>query len=92
MCVNPRKSKVSGFPRPRRFADFVRQTARTRSGASCPGAAQSELRAIAAAVSQESFGIFAMLEPHHEIVRVTDDDHFATGCRLPPLMDPQVET
>ena len=41
MCVKPRKSNVSGLPDAPRLPIAGRRTARTRSAASCPGAAPS---------------------------------------------------
>jgi len=31
-----------------------------------------------------------MLEAHHGVVGIADDDHLAAGTSPPPLLDPQV--
>src|SRR5512132_4306963 len=41
-------------------------------------------------VVQKPLGIRAMLETHHGVVGIADDDHLAAGMSPPPLVDPQV--
>ena len=91
LCVKPRKSKVSGLPPPRRFR-FGRQTDRTRSGASCRGAAPDRTSRIApAAPARNRSASDLMLESHDEVIGKAHDDHVAARVLLTPSLDPEVE-
>ncbi|MBV8315299.1 MAG: hypothetical protein JOZ53_10210, partial [Planctomycetaceae bacterium] len=52
---------------------------------------QAELLQATSDVSEEAFGIAAVLESHDEIVGVAHDDQVAGGGLSPPLPGPQVE-
>src|SRR6266516_111230 len=91
MCVNPRKSNVSGLPSPR--------------GCPVPGGLppeldqpglirvqlQPELRGPAAKLVPEPLSVFPVLEPDDEIVGETHDDHITARVPLPPPAGPQVQ-
>ena len=74
MCVKPRKSNVSGFPRPA-SAGSRRRTARTRSAASCRGAAPGRTSRTARGARPGTARVSLMLEPHDEVVGEAHDDH-----------------
>src|SRR5918995_6727245 len=52
---------------------------------------QIELREPLAKTSPEPLGVPTMLESHHEVVRITHDDHLAARVTTSPLVDPQVK-
>src|SRR5512144_1569871 len=51
---------------------------------------QPELLQTLPKLVQKSLVLRAMLEAHHGVVGIADDDHLAAGTSPPPLVDPQV--
>ena len=90
MCVKPRKSNVSGLPRPR-AAGRWRHAARTRSAASCPGAAPTRTSRTARVARPGTAAHPPRAETHDEVVRETHDDHITVRVVTPPPVGPQVE-
>lgn len=91
MCVKPRKSNVSGLPRPR--------LARSRAGVGPeldqPGLVrvqlQSELRQPLAKLVPEPPCILFVFEPDDEVVSPAHDDHLSVRVAAAPPVDPQVQ-
>src|SRR5512132_3165282 len=90
MCVKPRKAKVSGLPR--FWALRLRSARRPNSmiRVFCGCRLQPEPPQTLPKLVQKPLGIRAMLEAHHGVVGIADDDHLAAGMSPPPLVDPQV--
>src|SRR5260370_41884369 len=52
---------------------------------------QVERREPAAQIRPEPLSVIPMLEPHHEVVSETHDQHVTARVPTPPLVSPQVE-
>src|ERR1700729_1522776 len=52
---------------------------------------QAELREPLAQRSPEPLGVTTMLKAHHEVIRITHDDHLAPCPAATPLVDPEIE-
>ena len=81
-CVKPRKSNVSGLPRPR-AAPVLGGVAPELDEAGLVGMQfQVELREPLTKVAEELLGIDLMLEPDHKVISKPHDDHVTLG--VPP--------
>src|ERR1019366_120275 len=90
MCVKPRKLKLSDFPSPRSRRDLSAKRpnsmSRVLSGCSPrPNFANRSRRSV------RNRRLFTMLEPNHEVVAESHDDHVTMCMLLSPLLGPQVE-
>ena len=90
MCVKPRKSNVSGFPRPRRLGSGG-EPSELDQPCLVGLQLQAELRESLAKVGEEPLGVTVLLEPHEEVIGVAHDDHVAVRVPTSPLLGPQVE-
>ena len=52
---------------------------------------QTEFREPVAKLDREPLGVLPVLEPHHEVISPTDDDHVTARLPSPPLVSPQIE-
>jgi len=52
---------------------------------------QAELGEALPEFLEAAFGVFTVLEPHDEIIRVPDDDHIALCGLCSPVLSPQVK-
>ena len=86
--MKPRKSNVSGSPRPRLGSAFGRKAAELDQACFVPVQFQAELRTSPPKLLEAAFGVGTVLEPHDKIIRVADDDDVAFGVLLSPLLDP----
>ena len=91
MCVKPKKSNVSGLPRPRsdRFWAAKRPNSMRRVLSGCSSRLNFANRSRRSC--EELLCITKMLEPDDEVIGEPGDDHVAPGVPLSPLPDPPVE-
>src|SRR6267378_8177451 len=91
MCVKPKKSNVSGLPKPR----FPRRSAAYRPNSISRVLSgwefQPKLREPLTKLHQEPLRVLLILEPDDEVVRPAHDDHISTRVPTPPPLGPQVE-
>ncbi len=92
MCVNPRKSNVSGLPsRPElpgsRAAYRPNSISRVLPGCS----SSPNFANLLAKPGEEPLGVVLMLEPDDEVVGPPHDDHLTAGVPPPPPVGPQVQ-
>jgi hypothetical protein len=90
-CVKPRKSKVSGLPFPRSRLICLGKSAKANQARLVRVHLEPEAFETLLEVGPESDRVGLLLEAHHEVVSVADDDYFAARVSLPPLLYPQVE-
>ena len=90
MCVNPRKSNVSGLPRPRlrRFEAACRPNSINRVLSGCSSSPNCANRREA---REELPRVLLVLEPDDEVVGPPDDDHITVGVVARHHVDPQVQ-
>ena len=91
MCVKPRKSNVSGLPRPRAARFAGGEPPELDQPGLVRVQLQPELREPLAKIGQEPLGVLPMLEPDDEVVREPHDDHVTAREPAPPPVGPQVE-
>jgi hypothetical protein len=89
-CVKPKKSKVSGRPRPRAFRRWAANRPNSIKRL-LVGQFQVELREPLAKVSQEPLGVLTMLKARHVVVGEAHEDHVPSRVPPSPLVGPQVE-
>ena len=91
MCVKPKKSNVSGLPRPRCCSVLGGEPAELDEPRLVGMQLQVELRESLAKVAEELLCITLMLEPDDEVIREARDDHVTACVASPPLPDPPVQ-
>ena len=67
---------------------FCRETAELQEPGLVGVQPQAELRHASLQQTQERLGLGPVLESHHEIIGVPDDDHIATGRVTSPMVRP----
>ena len=88
MCVNPKKSNVSGLPRPRscRRREACRPNSISRVLSGCNSS--SNFASRLAKLVQEPSRILFVLKAHGEIVGEPHDDHVTARVVPPPPIGP----
>src|ERR1700676_5464150 len=92
VCVNPRKSNVSGLPSPLRFrfcsANRPNSIRRVFSGCNSSPNFPSRSRKVL----QETICVRLMLESRDDVIRIADDNHLAVCPFLAPHVHPEIES
>ena len=90
MCVKPRKSNVSGLPRPPPLAVQGGEPPELDQPRLVDVQLQAEPREPLAKIGVEPFGVVTMLKAHDEVIREAHDDHVAARVAASAPLGPQV--
>ena len=90
ICVNPRKSNVSGLGWPRSYRSWAAKRPNSISRV-FSGATPGRTSQTAPQVRQELFSVAMVLEPDDEVIREAHDDHVPSRVPSSSTAGPQVQ-